>query len=108
LFSYTILLQQKQIKEANKEYSDNTRRHQESIRLNALTVLFEEYKDHYEMREEEHRRFIEAKNNTPEGLRLLNEVQVLKNLAFNKKIIVLQELEKAAGLSFNDKAKSAN
>lgn len=97
---HTIRLQQRQIQEANKEYYDNAHRHQESIRLHALTVLLEEYKNIYVMREEEHRRFIGANNNTPEGLKLLNEAQTLKNRAFDRRITVLQELEKAAGLKF--------
>ena len=96
---HTIRLQQKQIQESNKEYYDNAHRHQESIRLHALTVLLEEYNNFYVFREEAYDRCLAANDKTPEGNKLLIEAQTLKNLAFDKKITVLQELENAAGLN---------
>ena len=41
---YAILLQQTQIKDTNKEYARNAKTQDHAARLNALTVLFAEYK----------------------------------------------------------------
>jgi hypothetical protein len=95
---YTILLQQYQINETNKEYTRNAKAQGHAAKLNALTVLFAEYKHLEELKEQEYDRAIKAPTIPGGSTDLIQAIREELDNILQKKHKIFKELEETAGL----------
>jgi hypothetical protein len=100
---YAILLQQKQINDTNREYARNAQAQDHAAKLNALTVLFAEYKYLAEQKDEEFTRVITAPHTPEASLKLMEAVKAERDKILSTKYLIFKQLEEVAGLNDNPK-----